>query len=79
VRQRLTELGLSFLARQVPASQDARDDLLRVTGFATVPVLVAGELVVGGEHEIISYLNSHYDEPAGAGAHRKRAAEHASA
>jgi glutaredoxin len=29
VRQRLTELGLDFVARQVPADPDDRDEMLR--------------------------------------------------
>ncbi len=40
VRQRLTELGLDFTARQVPADPDERDELERAVGTKEIPVLV---------------------------------------
>ena len=49
VRQRLTELGIDYLTRQVPVERDERT-LLRVrTGTDTIPVLVAptGAVLVG--------------------------------
>jgi len=77
VRQRLTELGLPFIARQVPADRELREELRRLTGFSTVPVLGAGGLIVGGADAILVYLDEHYEEPAGADAHRERAVLHA--
>jgi len=41
VRQRLTELGLDFTARQVPADPKERDELERIAGTNEIPVLVA--------------------------------------
>jgi glutathione S-transferase len=74
VRQRLTELGVDFVARQVPAERDDRELLRAQTGDDSVPALVAvtGEVVVG-ETAILAYLDEWYPEPHGASAHRRRA------
>jgi glutathione S-transferase len=74
VRQKLTELGLDFVARQVPADPAKRTDLLDATGVDSVPVLIRENgSAVAGEERILAYLGEHYEEPAGAFAHRARA------
>jgi len=75
VRQRLTELGLDFTARQVPADPDEREAMQRRVGTNEIPVLVPddGEPVCG-EDDILEYLGR-YDERADAGAHREKARE----
>ena len=73
VRQRLTELGVSFLARQVPAEPDARTELGSATGQLTIPALVAGDEVILGEQAILGYLGSHFSEPPDAQAQRAKA------
>ena len=75
VRQRLTELGLSFTARQVPVEPEARTELWEETGATTIPVLVAGEDVVRGEDAILAHLNEQFSEPADAVTQRERAAK----
>ena len=40
VRQRLTELGIDYLTRQVPVDKDDRILLRRRTGVDSIPVLV---------------------------------------
>jgi glutathione S-transferase len=75
VRQRLTELGLAFSARQVPADPDARVELRAATGSSEIPVLVAGEDVVAGAEAIVGYLDRRFIEPPDAGAQRERAAK----
>jgi len=40
VRERLTELGLDYLVRQVPVERDGRVTLRQVTGTVTIPALV---------------------------------------
>jgi glutathione S-transferase len=75
VRQRLTELGLPYVARQVPVERAERDELLGATGSASIPVLVAEGRAIAGEPEILTYLDSHYPEPAGAAEHRAKAAK----
>ena len=74
VRQRLTELGIDYLTRQVPVERDERT-LLRVrTGTDTIPVLVAPEgRVLVGEGAISNYLDTHVSVPAEARAHRLKA------
>ena len=75
VRQRLTELGLDFLARQVPAEPEERDALERATGTNEIPVLVTGEGErLKGEEEILSFLDR-FHERADADRHRAKARE----
>ena len=47
VRQRLTELGLTYIAHQVPVESSERTELEAETGQRTIPVLVTadGEIV----------------------------------
>ena len=77
VRQRLTELGIDYLTRQVPVERDHRT-LLRIrTGTETIPVLVApeGGRVLVGEETISDYLDTHVPVPREARAHRLKAAK----
>ena len=75
VRQRLTELGLDFVARQAPAEPGERDDLEARAGTNEIPVLVTddGE-TLKGEEEILPYLDR-FHERADAGRHRAKARE----
>jgi glutathione S-transferase len=75
VRQRLTELGLSFTAHQVPVEPDARTELHAATGAKTIPVLVADGEVVCGEDAIRGYLDEHFSEPSDAPSQRAKAAK----
>ncbi len=74
VRQRLTELGLAFLARPVPVAREDRDALELATGTRTSPVLVANGETVIGEEAILAHLNTHYNEPPEAAGQREKAA-----
>ena len=73
VRERLTELSLDFVARQVAPYQEDRP------GEMEIPVLETedGERFTG-TREIFAYL-SRFDEDAGTVSHRKRYVEHAPA
>lgn len=73
VRQRLTELGLNFVARQVPVEPAERDELEFFTGVRTVPVLrfEDGAVLVGTER-ILDYLDN-LPESTDAAEHRERA------
>lgn len=74
VRQRLTELGVDYITRQVPVEKDARALLRERTGTDTIPVLVApDEEPVVGEATILAFLDSHQSVPAEAHAHRLKA------
>jgi len=74
VRQRLTELGVDYLVRQVPVEKNDRVVLRDRTGTDTIPVLVApdGEIVVD-EAAILAHLDRHEPEPKAALAHRLKA------
>ena len=73
VRQRLTELGLTYTTRQVPVERAARSELFAATGASAIPVLVADGYVVGGEQAILAYLDEHFIEPPQAAEQRAKA------
>jgi glutathione S-transferase len=81
VRQRLTELGVSFIARQVPADPGDREELRRRTGSDEIPVLVLedGTAIGGDAEEIIAFLDRRHSERLDAAQHRERAEEHTGA
>lgn len=75
IRQRLTELGVDFVARQVPVERTERTGLLERTGVTSIPVLVADrDSAIVGEDAIGEYLDMRFEEPPGAEAHRTKAA-----
>ena len=74
VRQRLTELGIDLRVRQVAADPDERDELEAIAGTNEIPVLVPEDRdPVGGEEDILAYLDERYAERADAAEHRARA------
>jgi glutathione S-transferase len=76
VRQRLTELGLSYTTRQVPVEVRDRTELEEATGQRTIPVLVTSDREIArDEAAIMSYLGSQYPEPPDATTQRQKAAK----
>jgi glutathione S-transferase len=76
VRQRLTELGLDFVARQVPPEPAERTRLARATGRRSIPTLVLDDgRVVAGEEEILARLDRLFAEHPAAARHREKAVE----
>jgi glutathione S-transferase len=74
VRQRLTELGVDYVTRQVPVERHDRALLRECTGTETIPALaLAGEKPLIGEADILAYLETHEPVPAEARAHRLKA------
>jgi glutathione S-transferase len=75
-RERLTELGVDYLVRQVPVERDERTALVTVTGADSIPALLLedGRSVVG-EEAIELCLEERFAEPADAEAHRLKAAK----
>jgi glutaredoxin len=72
VRQRLTELGLDFIARQVQADPDERTAMKQATGTNEIPVLVTDEgAILEGEDEIMPWLGR-FDERPDAEEHRRK-------
>jgi glutathione S-transferase len=69
VRERLTELGIDFVARQVAPWPEER------TGVDSIPTLETEDGFVAGAEEIFVYL-ARFDVPPHASEHRARYAEH---
>ena len=76
VRQRLTELGVDYVIRQVPVEREVRTVLRATTGSDTIPAvrLENGSAIVG-EANILAFLEEHYTEPPEAEAQRRKAAK----
>ena len=73
VRERLTELGVDFVARQVPADPGDRSELEAATGSRDIPVVVVEDgSVISGEDEILSYLEKGDREQPDASEHRRK-------
>lgn len=76
VRERLTELGVDYLAHQVPVERSKRDVLVEATGTDTIPALILDDRrAIVGEDAISAYLEECFDEPPEAQAHRLKAAK----
>jgi glutathione S-transferase len=76
IRQRLTELGIDYLTRQVPVDKDQREALRRATGSDIIPALVLDDGTTAiGEDAIHRYHDGHLAEPPDAEAHRLMAAK----
>ena len=75
VRQRLTELGLTYVAHQVPVERDEPTELEAVTGQRSIPVLADEDEVIAGEDAIVTHLNTQFAEPPDAERQRAKAAK----
>jgi glutathione S-transferase len=74
VRQRLTELGVDVVLRQVAAEPGEREELQRRFGGTSVPVLeVENGCVVVGSEDILAWLDEHHEPRPDAAVHRERA------
>jgi len=74
VRERLTELGIDYLVRQVPVRRFARTALVAAAGTDTIPTLLLEDgTAVVGEDAIDACLDSRFAEPPEAEAHRVKA------
>ena len=79
VRAVLTELGVAFVAHQVAADPDDRDEMQQAVGSREIPVVKLPDdtLLDGDADEIVAQLRARYTEPAAAADHREKAAEKA--
>jgi glutaredoxin 3 len=77
VRQRMTELGVDFIARQVEAEPEDRVAMRDRTGENETPVLLVDDEVVAGEDNVLKYLDKHFDERPDADQHREKALDKA--
>jgi glutaredoxin len=75
VRQRLTELGVSFVAVQVEPEADDRNAMREETGADVIPVVVLpdGTKLTGEADEIVAELGRRYQETADTAAHHEKA------
>jgi glutathione S-transferase len=75
VRERLTELGLPFVAQPVEPEPEERDELRRVADTDEIPVLVTDEgEVLAGTDAVLGWLAARHG--AAEAGHRQRFAEH---
>ena len=77
VRERLTELGITYVIHQVEPWPEQRGELRAVSGDTHIPVLVneAGEPIKGTE-EILDWLDGRFEEPPEAAGHREQVRAH---
>jgi glutathione S-transferase len=75
VRQRLTELGLTYLIHQVPVDREQRTELSHLAGTDEIPALLAGGHPLRGERAILAYLDERFPEPPDAAEQRAKAAK----
>src|SRR5438105_14503845 len=77
VRQRLTELGVSFVARQVPAEPADREELRRKTGSEEIPTVLREDgTPLPDPAQIIEYREANHHAHTDADEHRQRAQAH---
>jgi len=68
VRQRLTEVGVDFVAHQVAADIEDREGEMMIPRLRT-----EDGLVLEGEEQILPWLDATYEDRPDAGRHRARA------
>ena len=74
VRQRLTEFGLDYVSRQVPAEKTHRRALRSVAGTDGIPTLVLEDTsALVGEDAICAWLDAQVTETTDTEAHRQKA------
>jgi glutathione S-transferase len=77
VRQRLTELQLDFVARQVAADPEHRGAMRDATSEDEIPVLLLEDgMALQGSREILRHLLDAYAEGPEAEKHREQKREH---
>ncbi|MBA2504490.1 MAG: glutaredoxin [Thermoleophilaceae bacterium] len=78
VRMKLTELGVDFVSRQVPAEGEDRAELQERTGQEGIPAVVLddGTVLAGEDADIIAGLEERFTAWSQAGPHRRKDDEH---
>jgi glutaredoxin len=76
VRERMTELAVDFVARQVEPKPEHRDELRRVAGTDEIPVLVVDAEPILGEDDIVAWLEERYAPGPDEDRHRRKFREH---
>jgi glutathione S-transferase len=80
VRQRLTELGVDYVIRQVAPQRPDRDGLREATGDDSIPAVVLedGTVLNGDTDEILAALNDRFPGSEWEAGHRQQAEAHQS-
>ncbi|HEV2753255.1 MAG TPA: glutaredoxin family protein [Solirubrobacteraceae bacterium] len=78
VRQQLTESGVDFVARQVRADRDGREEMRQAVGTDQIPavVLEGGEVLNGEADAIVAALQERFAPRDDAQRHREKAEAH---
>ena len=77
VRQKLTELGVRFVAVPVPADRGDREEMRRHVGTDEIPAVAFddGTLLTGDTDAIVRDLEGRFTERPDADEHRRKAEE----
>ncbi|HEV2819124.1 MAG TPA: glutaredoxin family protein [Solirubrobacteraceae bacterium] len=78
VRQQLTESGVDFVARQISADRDGREEMRQAVGTDEIPAVVlgGGEVLNGEADEIVAALQERFSPRDDAQRHRGKAEAH---
>jgi len=61
VREKLTELGITYITVNVPTEREKRREVYEVSGQYSIPVLVDGDVVIANDSAgIVRYLGEQY-------------------
>ncbi len=64
VRKKMTDLLLDYKTVNVPHSHAERDEVKRVSGQTSIPVLVDGDVILDDDDDMIPYLDKKYGAKA---------------
>lgn len=64
VREKLSELQITYVNINVPRDRSQRQEVIQVSGQPSVPVLVDGDVVLDDEEKILPYLQEKYGKKA---------------
>ncbi len=77
VRERLTELGVDVVVRQVAAKRDDRHAMREATGEDEIPTLLTEDgRAIRGDDAILAYLDRRFEETRDASRHQAQERRH---
>ncbi|MED4292241.1 glutaredoxin domain-containing protein [Priestia megaterium] len=65
VRERLTELNISYININLPKDRSKRYELIELTGVPYIPALVDGDVVLEGKLEYNKHILNYIEEKYG--------------
>jgi len=60
VRKKLTDLLLDHKIVNVPRDHASREEVVKISGQTSIPVMVDGEVILDDDDDIIPYLEQKY-------------------